>query len=146
MFMGFFHKRQNQQIQDIITNVFRSGDYVVTVHYKKEAHTKFHEKHLAEVINCLKKGYQTKNKGLIFAGVADTQAVRLVVNADVDPIELLEMLWNDMDCVQINLLVTTSRKGILMAAEEMSKGAGYIAVSKIAEKISRLWREAPAGG
>lgn len=146
MFMGFFYKRQKQPIQDIITNVFRSGDYVVTVHYKKEAGIMPHKKHLAEVIDCLKKGYQAKNKGLIFAGVADTQAVRLVVNADVDPIELLEMLWNDMDCVQINLLVTTSRKGILMAAEGMSKSTRYIAVSKIAGKISRLWREAPVGG
>lgn len=144
--MRFFHKRQNQQIQDIITNVFRSGDYVVTVHYKKEVGTKFHEKHLAEVTNCLKKGYQAKNKGLIFAGVADTQAVKIVINADVDPIELLEMLWNDMDCIQINLLVTTSWKGILVAAEEMSKSPRYIAMSKIAGKISQLWREAPAGG
>lgn len=141
MFMGFFYKRQKQPIQDIITNVFRSGDYVVTVHYKKEAGIVPHKKHLAEVIESLEKGYQAKNKGLIFAGTADTQAVRLVVNADVKPVELLEMLWNDMDCLQINLLVTTSWEGILMAAEEMSKGAEYIAVSKIAGKISRMWRE-----
>lgn len=144
-FKRFFYKVQKGQVKNIITNVFRSGDYVVTVHYKKEDGIKFHEKHLAEVINCLKKGYQAKNKGLIFAGVADTQAVKIVINADVDPIELLEMLWNDMDCIQINLLVTTSWKGILIAAEEISKNTGYIAVSKIAGKISRLWQEAPAG-
>lgn len=146
MFMGFFYKRQKQQIQDIITNVFRSGDYVVTVHYKKEAGTMSSKKHLADIINCLEKGYHRQSKGLIFAGVADTQAVRLVINADVEPIELLEMLWSDMDCVQINLLVTTSWKGILMAAEEISKNTGYTAVSKIAGKISRMWREVPAGG
>lgn len=133
-----------QPIQDIITNVFRSGDYVVTVHYKEGAMP--HKKHLAEVIESLEKGYRAKNKGLIFAGTADTQAVRLVVNADVEPIELLEMLWSDMDCVQINLLATTSWKEILMAAEEMSKNTVYIAVSKIAGKISRMWREVPAGG
>lgn len=146
MFMGFFYKRQKQSIQDIITNVFRSGDYVVTVHYKKEAGTMSHKKHLEDVINCLEKGYHEQNKGLIFAGVADTQAVRLVVNADVSLMELLKMLWSDMDCVQINLLATTSWKEILMVAEEISKNTGYIAVSKIAGKISQLWREAPAGG
>ncbi len=143
MFKRFFYKAQ---VKNIITNVFRSGDYVVTVHYRKETGIMPNKKHLEDIINCLEKGYQKKNKGLIFAGVADTQAVKLVVNADVDSIELLEMLWNDMDCVQINLLVITSWEGILMAAEEMSKGAGYIAVSEIAGKISRMWREAPAGG
>lgn len=143
--MGFFYKRQKQRIQDIITNVFRSGDYVVTIHYKKEAGTMPNKKHLADIINCLEKGYHRQCKGLIFAGVADTQAVRLVINADVSLMELLEMLWSDMDCVQINLLATTSWKGILMAAEEMSKNTGYIAVSKIAGKISRMWREMPAG-
>lgn len=146
MFMRFFYKRQKQRIQDIITNVFRSGDYVITVHYKKQDGTIFHKKYLTDIISRLEKGYHEQNKGLIFAGVADTQAVKLVVNADVSPMELLEMLWSGMDCIQINLLVTTSWKGILMAAEEMSKNTGYTTVSKIAGKISRLWREVPAGG
>ncbi len=146
MFMGFFYKRQNQRIQNIITNVFRSGDYVITVHYKKQNSAVFHKKYLTDIINRLEKGYQKKNKGLIFAGIADTQAVRLVVNADVDPIEVLEMLWSDMDCVQINLLVTTSEKGIQMVTEEILKDTGkYIVVSKVAGKINRLWREVPAG-
>lgn len=143
--MRFFDKTQDGQIEDIIMNVFRSGDYAITVHYKKEDNTVFHDKHLADIISRLEKGYQEKNKGLIFVGVADTTAVRLVVNGDIDPIELIELLWDDMDCVQINILVTTTKKGIRLAAEDMLKDTRkYIVVSKIAGKINRMWQKAAA--
>lgn len=106
----------------------------------------FHDKHLADVISRLEKGYQKKNKGLIFVGATDTTAVRLVVNGDITLIELIELLWEDMDCIQINILVTTSKEGIRLAAEDMLKDTRkYIVVSEIAGKISRLWQEAPAG-
>ncbi|MFG6379167.1 MAG: hypothetical protein K1W19_12770 [Lachnospiraceae bacterium] len=144
--MRLFYKTQDEQIKNIIMNVFRSGDYAITVHYGKKNNMIFHDKHLADVISRLEKGYQKKNKGLIFVGATDATAVRLVVNGDITLIELIELLWEDMDCIQINILVTTSKEGIRLAAEDMLKDTRkYIVVSEIAGKISRLWQEAPAG-
>jgi len=144
--MGFFNKAQDEQVKDIITNVFRPGDYVVTVYYGKKAGIIFHDKHLMEITSRLEKGYQEKGKGFIFAGAADTGAVRLAVNADITPIEIAGLLWDDIDCLQISVLETTTQEDIQRAAEDMLKDEKkYIVVSEIAGKIGRMWREAPAG-
>lgn len=143
--MRFFYKMQDSRIKSIIRDVFRSGDYMVTVHYLEKNKVIFQSKHLTDIINRLKRGYHEKDRGLIYVGAADTKTVKLIVNADIAPIELIELLWDIEGCAQINVLVTTSKEGILMIAENLVKGTKkYIVVSKTAKKISRLWREAPA--
>jgi len=114
--MRFFYKAQDSQIKKIITDIFHSRDYIITVRYQKSK-GKFWDRRMTNIINSLKKGYQEKEKGLIFVGAADTEAAKLIVNADIAPLELIELLWDMKDYTLISITETTSQKGMCLAAE-----------------------------
>lgn len=141
--MKFYYNTTTDQTKNIILDAFRPGDYVITVRYRKKINVIFQDGRLNDIVRRLKEGYRELGKELMFVGVADTKAVRLIVNAGIDGMEMLKLLWDMQDYAQVNVLKVMSRKNIEVAAENMlSDTKKYILVSDMARRISELWQRA----
>lgn len=140
--MEFYFRKKNEKEKNIVTDSFRPGDYLVEITYQVNRNIIFKGELLKDIISKLKVKYQEAGQELMYAGVADTKSVKILINKIGSVIELSEILWDMQDFAQIRICEMEQQEDIQRCSEYlMSDSFKWIEISRLARMVSEIWRK-----
>ena len=140
--MEFYFRKKNEKEKNIVTDSFRPGDYLVEITYLVNKNVIFKGELLKNIITKLKKGYQEAGQELMYAGVADTKSIKILVNNIGNVVDLSEMLWDVQNFAQIRIFAMEQKEDIQRCSEYlMDDSFKWIEISRLARMVSEIWRK-----
>lgn len=140
--MEFYFRKRNEKEKNIVTDSFRPGDYLVEITYLVNKNVIFKGELLKNIIVKLKKGYQEAGQELMYAGVADTKSIKILINKIGNVVDLSEMLWDLQNFAQIRIFAMEREEDIQRCSEYlMGDNFKWVEISRIARMVSEIWRK-----
>lgn len=139
--MEFYFRKKNEKEKNIVTDSFRPGDYLVEITYQVNRNIIFKGELLKDIISKLKTKYQEVGQELMYAGVADTKSIKLLINKIGNVIDFSEMLWDLQNFTQIRICEMERKENIERCSEYlMSDSVKWIEISKLTRGV-REWQK-----